>query len=75
MKATLKFKLPEEEAEHSYALAGLDALLAIDDLLSEIRSALRHNSGELRECDIESLEKVQEFLCNTKERRNLPELI
>lgn len=49
MKATLTFDLPEEEAEHKYALAGLDALLLINDLENEIRSKLRHGTGEFNE--------------------------
>lgn len=49
MKAILEFDLPEEEAEHKYALAGTDALLLIEDLCNEIRSKLRHNSGDFHE--------------------------
>ena len=49
MKAKLIFDLPEEEAEHKYALAGTDALLLIEDLCNEIRSKLRHDSGDFRE--------------------------
>ena len=49
MKAILEFDLPEEEAEHKYALAGTDALLLIEDLCNEIRSKLRHDSGDFRE--------------------------
>ncbi len=46
MIATLQFNLPEEEPEHSYALAGTDALLVIEDILNEIRSFLKHGDGE-----------------------------
>ena len=49
MTATLSFQLPEEEPEHSYALAGTDALLLIEDLCNEIRSKLRYDSGEFKE--------------------------
>ena len=49
MIATLSFQLPEEEPEHSYALAGTDALLLIEDLCNEIRSKLRHEAGEFME--------------------------
>jgi hypothetical protein len=49
MKATLTFKLPEEEPEHRYALAGVDALLLISDFENEIRSKLRYDSGEFKE--------------------------
>ena len=53
MQAQLIFNLPEEQDDHAYALAGLDALLCIDDLLSEIRSKLRYDCGEFREWDQE----------------------
>jgi len=49
MKAILEFDLPEEEPEHSYALAGLDALLVIEEILNEIRSFLKYEDGEFRE--------------------------
>jgi hypothetical protein len=49
MKAHLIFNLPEEEPEHKYALAGADALLAIEDLLNEIRSFLKYGAGEFGE--------------------------
>jgi glutathione peroxidase-family protein len=49
MKAILEYSLPEEEPEHSYALAGIDALILIEDLCNEIRSKLRYDSGEFRE--------------------------
>jgi len=45
MKATLEYQLPEEEHEHAYALAGVDALLAIDDLRNEVRSFLKYETG------------------------------
>jgi len=49
MIATLQFNLPEEQYEHSYALAGADALIVIEDLLNEIRSYLKHECGEFRD--------------------------
>jgi len=49
MKAILEFDLPDEQAEHSYALAGTDALIVIEELLNEIRSYLKHGDGEFRE--------------------------
>ena len=49
MKATLTFNLPEEEPEHSYALAGTDALILIEDLCSEIRAKLKYDTGEFKE--------------------------
>jgi len=49
MKATLEFNLPEEEPEHRYALAGLDALLLINDLENEIRSKVNNGTGEFVE--------------------------
>jgi hypothetical protein len=62
MKATLEFNLPEEQAEHSYAVAGVDALLVIDDLLNEIRSKLKYDSGRFKEWNAEVYnEETQSF--------------
>jgi hypothetical protein len=66
MIATLTFNLPEEEPEHRYALAGIDALLLISDLENEIRSKLRYDAGEFKEFTAErygddgvTIERVQ----------------
>lgn len=53
MKAILEFDLTEERAEFDYALAGLDALLVIDDLLNEIRNKLKYDSGSFKEWNYE----------------------
>lgn len=74
MKATLTFDLPEEAQDHKYALAGTDALIVISDILSEIRSALRYESGELKDCDADTLEKVSDLIYRLKQDRQLPEL-
>lgn len=85
MKAILEFDLPEEEHDHKYALAGTDALIVIDDILNEIRSALQHGCGDLSKyrdddgnihssCD-ETLQLVREYIITAKQGRNLPELI
>lgn len=75
MKATLEFNLPEEDAEHSYALAGLDALLVIDDVVQELANGLNNQYGTFRECDIETIEKVIEYIVAQKDSRRLPDLI
>jgi hypothetical protein len=86
MKATLEFNLPEDEHDHKYALAGLDALLAIDDILSDLRSAYKHEAGELHKMRNEDTGFLEETCKDTlfavaqriheiKESRNLPELI
>lgn len=54
MKAILEFSLPEDQDDHAYALAGLDALLVISELENEIRSKLRYDSGEFKEFNVES---------------------
>jgi hypothetical protein len=82
MRATLEYNLPEDQDEHKYALAGLDALLTIDAILAEIRSALHHDCGELSHLDRErqkttcydTLEKVRDFIITQKEYYQLPEL-
>jgi hypothetical protein len=74
MKAILEFNLPEEKHDHAYALAGTDALLVISDILSEIRTKLKYDSGEFKDCDENTLEKVRDFIVYLKQDRNLPEL-
>lgn len=85
MKATLEFNLPEEEHEHKYALAGTDALLALDEICNEIRSYLKYGSGYFKEWrdedgktqhgNEETLERVRSFILEQKQQRNLPELV
>jgi hypothetical protein len=85
MKAILEFNLPEDQAEHSYAVAGVDALLLIDEVIGEIRSKLEHDGGFFREwrdedgvtrrADDATLERVRALIIDLKSQRNLPELI
>ena len=84
MKAILEFNLPEEEHEHSYALAGIDALIVINDLEADIRSFMRHDCGEFakwrndddKECsgDYDTLQRVWDVIIRMKQDRRLPEL-
>ena len=74
MKAILEFSLPEDQHDHKYALAGTDALIVISDILSEIRSALKYESGELKDCDADTLFKVSDLIYRLKQDRQLPEL-
>ena len=75
MKAILEFNLPEDQHDHKYALAGTDALLVISDLLNEIRSKLKYDSGQFKDCDEKTLEIVREYVVELKRDRELPELI
>jgi hypothetical protein len=74
MKATLEFNLPEERPDLDYALAGVDALLVISDILSVCRAKLKYDSGEFKDCDDATIEKVRDFIVELKQYRNLPEL-
>ena len=42
MKATLEFTLPDDEPEHRYALAGRDALIALEQIDNWARGILKH---------------------------------
>lgn len=75
MKATLEFNLPEEEQEHRCALAGVDALLVIEDVIEELANGMNNQYGVFKECDIETLEQVIEYIIAAKENRKLPDLI
>lgn len=48
MKATLEYNLPEDEMDMKYAMAGIDALILIEDVINEIRSYLRHDCGAFK---------------------------
>lgn len=76
MKATLEFNLPDDQDDHKYALAGLDSLLVISDILDEIRSFLKYESGYFKDFDVDqnTLEKVQDYIIMMKEAKKLPEL-
>jgi hypothetical protein len=85
-KATLEFNLPEQEWDFKYALSGLDALLTINDLDQELRSAMKHECGELshyrddetgerKKCCYETLELVRSKLWEIHNKYKLPELI
>jgi hypothetical protein len=84
MKATLEFTLPEERCEHICAVKGMDTILVLDDLLNEIRSFLKHGSGEFREwrdeegkthaaCDA-TLEKVRSYIWELRKDNEIPNL-
>jgi hypothetical protein len=74
METVLKFSLPEEKADLDYALAGVNALLVISDILSVCRAKLKYDSGEFKDCDDATIEKVRDFIVELKQYRNLPEL-
>ena len=42
MKATLEFTLPDEESEFGHALAGRDALIALENVDNWARGILKH---------------------------------
>jgi hypothetical protein len=49
--ATLRFSLPDEVMEHRAALAGVDALVALEKIDQRLRGLLKHGqpSGETAE--------------------------
>jgi hypothetical protein len=85
MKATLEFDLPEEEQEHRYALAGVDAILLVNDLEETIRELLhsdcgyftewKNEEGEICEGCPETLQRVWNWIIEQKQERKLPDLI
>jgi hypothetical protein len=42
MKAVLEFTLPDDEPDHRYALAGRDALIALEQIDNWARGILKH---------------------------------
>lgn len=85
MKAILEYNLPEDEMDMKYAMAGLDAILLIEDVINEMRSYLKHECGGLKECEDwdgnkkpscpHTMEKIIEYICDLKECKKLPDLI
>ena len=73
-KATLEFNLPEQEWDFKYACAGLDALLTLNDIDQELRSALKHECGEFAKLDVETMEAVRAWIWEQRSKRNIPEL-
>jgi hypothetical protein len=84
MKANLEFNLPEDETEHLAAVKGIDAILCIDDLINEIRSFLKYESGVFKNfetwegntvsADAATLERVRELLHEYRQERQIPDL-
>lgn len=66
MKATLEYDLPEESHEHSYALAGVDALILISDLENEIRNKLNYGGGFFKEF------KKEQYCEQSREYKEVP---
>ena len=79
MEAILKFNLPEDQDDHKYALAGVDALLTINSIEEEIRSYLKYNArdGYFKDFDVDvkTLERVWDLIITLKKERQLPELL
>jgi hypothetical protein len=72
MEAILKFNLPDDEHDHKYALAGLDALE------QEIKSYFMYDArdGYFKDFDVDvkTLERVWDLIITLKKERQLPEL-
>ena len=60
MKATLTFTLPDDEAEFQYAMAGRDALIALENIDQWARGILKHH--EPRDDVREVLEHMRSHL-------------
>ena len=60
MKAILEFDLPEDERDHKYAIAGRDALIALEEIDLWARGILKH--GEPGDEARKLLEHLREHL-------------
>ena len=69
--ATLSFDLPEDDVEFHTAARAMDYKLVIFDVLMEIRSAIRHDSGRFSLADRDTLEMVATFLREQAAERHL----
>jgi len=73
MKMTLEFD-ETERYEHEVACKGLDILILLDDIDQELRSALKHESGEFANLDADTMEAVRAWIWKERSDRNIPEL-
>ena len=58
--ATLRYKLPDESMDHRAALAGVDALLALEKIDQWLRSVLKH--GEPSEETASLAEEIRQMI-------------
>lgn len=82
MKATLQFTLPEEEYEFNAAVKGAASLRVIDELLAELRTAVKYNGGTFRQDEsvdesisnacYNTLEQVREYIWTLRDLHNIP---
>ena len=76
MKGILEFNLdePDDVDQFKYAQAGLQALLLLEDLDNEFRSKMKHDCGEFKDCDFDTIETVRKYIWELRHDRKLPEL-
>lgn len=58
--ATLRFKLPDEAMDHRAALAGVDALVALETIANECRSQIKY--GDLTAEQQAVYESIREMI-------------
>lgn len=74
MKMTLEFD-ETERYEHEVACKALDLLILLDAIDSELRTALKYDGGEFAGLDVNSMEKIREWIWEQRTKRNIPELV
>jgi hypothetical protein len=79
MKATLEFQLPEEEYEYTAAVKGTSSLCVLDELLRELRNAIKYNTGPLCETlevdeavNMITLEKIRDYIWELRDSYGVP---
>ena len=82
MKATLQFTLPEEEYQFNAAVKGRAALNVLDELLAELRNAVKYNGGTFRQDEsvneeisnacYNTLEQVREYIFTLRDLHSVP---
>lgn len=68
-KATLTFRLPEEQTEHDMAHKALDMWVVLENLNQELRSHLKYNSHP--EWDEKTVEEIRQILLNEMAERGV----
>lgn len=74
MIGKLEFDLATESYEHEVATRAIDILIVLDAIDAELRSALKYESGAFGKCDMETVEKIREWIWDKRIQERIPEL-
>jgi hypothetical protein len=74
MTGKLEFDLTTEAYEHEVATRAMDILIVLDAIDSELRSALKYETGAFGKCDLDTIEKIRSWIWDKRSQERIPEL-